>query len=372
MDLVIKIISAIPALILVFFIWPIALGITLGIKRNVDRYLLGFASVQAAFFLLYIPAIVFAWSSRTLSYTAAITITVISIVGVIVRCLNTPSRLEFFALNKPNYAYFKNVFMWGAIIIIAFELWTYITKEPWIYGDDVSYITRITSFVDSNAIYTKASSLQIESTPLESVSYKAVFTSYYPYLGMISILTNLHPLILCKTIIPLIYLPTHYLIVWRIGKYLFGAEENDKTIEKQSLFLFLYAALIEFGQISYYTMSRRVVIWIYNSKSDFFTLLLPILFFYTFILLIENKETEKTTGKRSLYFRLLLITILAVACNSSTLMGVLMSPIVMSIWYIMAAIKTKNASVLFSSLWTFIPHIVTGVLLISFTGFTLE
>ena len=74
MDLAIMLIKALPALILIFFIWPLALGAGLGLKKNIDRYIIGFAAVQALFFLLYIPAIVFSWSSRAYTYTAAVII----------------------------------------------------------------------------------------------------------------------------------------------------------------------------------------------------------------------------------------------------------------------------------------------------------
>ncbi len=372
MELALMIIRALPALILVFLIWPLTLGAGIGLKKNLDRYLVGFAAVQALFFIVYIPAIALAWSSRTLTYSATVLISVIGIGGAIIGCLRSTSPRDFFALKIPSFAFLKNVFFCGTLLILIYELWTYVHREPWIYGDDVSYITLITRFVDTDAIYTKTSTEQVEMMLLENVSFKAVFTSYYPFLGMISILSNLHPLVLCKTVVPLVYLPVHFLIVWRFGNYLFRNEKDERNrVKRQSIFFFFYAILIEFGQISYYTMSRRVTIWIYNSKSDFLTLLLPILFFYTFIFLVEKEENEFTWSRSNLFKRLLIITILAIACNSSTLMGVLMSPIIMGIWYIVAALKHKKASILVLSLWTFIPHIVTGILLICFTGFTL-
>lgn len=365
------IIKALPALILVFFIWPLTLGVALGIKKNLDRFLIGFAAVQALFFLVYIPAICFAWNSRTLTYTAAIIITVVGVGGTLFRYYRAPSRKDFLALSKPNLAYFKNPFFLVAIGIILYEIWICVTKEPYIYGDDIVYLRMVTDFVDTNAIYTKTWSGQLVPTPLNEIDFKYVFTSYYPFLGMISILTKLHPLILCKTIIPLIYLPTHYLIAWRICIHLFDKESDEHgRIEKQSLFMFFYALLIEFGNISYYTISRRVTIWIYNSKSDCFTILLPILFIYTYLILSDEEERNGVIGNISNIKGLAIVLIMALACNSSTLMGVVLSPIVMVIWYLIVAFRHKKPSVFFVSLLTLIPHIITAILLVRFTGFT--
>lgn len=107
-EIVLMFIKSIPALLLVFVLWPLGLGAGLGIKRNIDRYIIGFCAVQALFFLCYIPAFLNSWSSRTLTAVATVTISVIALVS-----------------------------------------------------------------------------------------------------------SGLHPLILCKTVMPVFYLPTHYLIIWR-------------------------------------------------------------------------------------------------------------------------------------------------------------
>ena len=123
-------------------------------------------------------------------------------------------------------------------------------------------------------------------------------------------------------------------------------------------------------QISYYTLSRRLMIWVWNSKSDCFCLLLIPLFFYTYLFLTEADESQQILGKTRLLYRQLLIVIMAIACNSATLMGIILSAIVMAIWFIVAAFRLKRPSVLFLSLWTFIPHLVTGFLLLIFTGWS--
>ena len=188
---------------------------------------------------------------------------------------------------------------------------------------------------------------------------------------MISIITGLHPLILCKTVLPVFYVPIHYLIIWRIGGFIFSNAADEKTLkDKRSVFMFFYVLLIEFGQISYYTISRRLMIWVWNSKSDCFCLLLIPLFFYTYLFLTENEETEKILGKTRLFYRQFLIALIALSCNSSTLMGLIMSAIVMGIWFVIAAFRLKRPSVFFSSLWTYVPHVITGVLLVLFTGWS--
>ncbi|MBR3533998.1 MAG: hypothetical protein IKN80_08990 [Clostridiales bacterium] len=371
-EFILLMIKSAPALILMFIIWPMTLGAALGVKKNLDRYLIGFAAVQALFFLVYIPAILFSWTSRTLSYSAAVLITAAGIAGTVIRYMKADSKSAFIAWHRPDFRYLKNPCFLIAVAVILYEVWINVTREPYIYGDDVSFISIITRFVDTNTIYTKTWSGQTDPIPFADLNFKRVFTSYYPLLGMESILSGLHPLILCKTVIPVFYIPVHYLTVWRIGEYLFGREKDGKAkIGKQSMFMFFYAILIEFGHISYYTMSRRVTIWIYNNKSDCFTILLPVLFFYTCIFLIEKDINAETLTLTKLWYRQFLIMIIALANNSATLMGLLFTAIVMVIWYIIAAIKLKKPLVFFSSLWTLIPHLIEAVLLIRFVGFSL-
>ena len=366
---VISTIRAVLVLLIVFGVWPLMLGAGLGLKRNIDRFIIGFCAEQALFFLVYIPAILLSWSSMALTITAAIIITLAGVIGAGLRLYKSKDKKEYIALTKPDISFFKNPYFDIALAIVIYQVVRYVVKQPYIYGDDTTYITMITQFVDTNAIYTKTWAGQIDPTPLSEISFKYIFTSYYPYMGMISILSGLHPLILCKTVIPIFYVPIHYLIIWRIGKYLFGDKEGEKgRNSKQSVFMFFYVLLIEYGQISYYTMSRRLMIWVWNSKSDCFCLLLVPLFFYTYLLLTEQEETEKILGKTKLFYRQLLIMIIAVACNSATLMGLIMSAIVMGLWFIITAFRQKRPSIFFTSLWTLVPHLITALFLLMFMG----
>ncbi len=367
--LVLLIIRAVFALLIIFIAWPLLLGTGLGLNRNLDRYIIGFCATQALFFLIYIPAIIFGWSSMALTLTAASVISILGVAGAYLRFRKADDKREFANITKPDLLMLKNPYFDIALIIVVYQLVRYVVKQPYIYGDDVTYISMITDFVDTNAIYTKTWAGQLTPTPLNEISYKYVFTSYYPFLGMISMLSGIHPLILCKTALPIIYVPVHYAIILRIGMYLFSREDDvKKRRTKLSVFMFFYVLLMEFGQISYYTLSRRLMIWVWNSKSDCFCLLLIPLFFYTFLFLMECEESEKLLGKSKLFYRQLLIAIIAIACNSATLMGLILSAIVMGIWFIIAAYRLKKPTLFFTSLWTLAPHAFTTILLLIFTG----
>ncbi len=369
--IVLSVIRAVLTLLIIFVVWPFLLGTGLGLKRNLDRFIIGFCAEQALFFLVYIPAILMSWTSMALTIIGAAVISLAGAIGTWLRMKRSSDKKEFAALTKPDFSYFKNPYFDIALIIVIYQLVRYVVKQPYIYGDDVTYITMITDYVDTNAIYTKAWAGQLTPTPLSEISYKYVFTSYYPFMGMISMISGLHPLILCKTVIPIIYVPVHYLIIWRIGNYIFGSKEDEsKRKEELSTFMFFYVLLIEFGQISYYTLSRRLMIWVWNSKSDCFCLLLIPLFFYTYLFLTEQDESERLLGKTNLFYRQILIAIIALACNSSTLMGLILSTIVMGMWFVIAAFRLKKPSLFFTSLWTYIPHIITVVLILAFTGWT--
>ncbi len=358
MDLPLMLIRAVPALVLVFLIWPVLLGAGLGLKKNIDRYIVGFAASQALFFVVYIPAVLFSWSSRTLVYTAVGVITLVGAAGAFIRYRKASDHREFLSLKKPDMKFLSNPFFWGFVLIAAYEMWTYAVKEPYIYGDDVTYVRLITSFVDTNEIYVKSWTGQMTSVPLSDVDIKYLVTSYYPFLGMISILTGLHPLVLCKTVLPLVYIPVHYLIVWRIASYLFDGEETGVRVRKQSSFMFIYAVLIEFGQISYYTLSRRVTIWIYNSKSDCFCLLLIPLFFYAYYLFLgKEREYKRIHG----FFLLFVISLAAI---SASIMGLILSAVIVVLWGVITVVRLRKPSMIPGYMCVLIPHIAAGLLIL--------
>ncbi len=107
-EIILMFIKSIPALLLVFLIWPLGLGAGLGIKKNIDRYIIGFAAVQAVFFLCYIPAILNAWSSRTLTAVGAITISALAIGGAAIRFVKASEKKDFLALRKPDLSTSRN------------------------------------------------------------------------------------------------------------------------------------------------------------------------------------------------------------------------------------------------------------------------
>lgn len=368
MGMVLLFVRGILALVLVFFCWTILLGTGLGFKKYIDRLIVGFAAVQTLFYLVYIPAIVFSWSTRLLVCLSTISITGISILLSYVRYKKTNDRKKLFYLHKPDVRYVKNPFFLGAIMIIAYEMWIYIFKEPYIYGDDTTYVRLITEMVDTNSLYTREWADQIVPLAINEISYKYAFTSYYPFLSVVSILSGIHPLILCKTVIPVIYLPLHYLIIWRIGQFLFDGDKDTSTrVSQMSMFFFVYSILVEFGMISYYTLSRRVTIWIYNGKSVCFCLLLIPLFFYIYVFLSEI-DLEKIVVYKSGRYKKFLILLIATACVSSSLMGLVFSTIIMLLWYIIFACRFKNYRVFLSNLWTLVPNMFLALLVLIFVG----
>ena len=113
MEIALMFLKSLPVLLLAFLCWPFTLGVALGVKRHTDRYIIGFAAMQALFFIIYIPAILFGWSTRTLSITAAAVITVAGVAGTLIRYFTSDNKQEIFRVNKPDPKFFKNpYFMW--------------------------------------------------------------------------------------------------------------------------------------------------------------------------------------------------------------------------------------------------------------------
>lgn len=239
-----------------------------------------------------------------------------------------PKALDFSLLKGANAVFFVILF-----IIIGYELIRTGISMPRIDGDDVIYIPLISEMVDINTLY---GTRLMHGGPLVALqygflSYKYMLTSYYPYIATLCTLTHIHPLIMCRTVLSLHHVLIAYGMAYLYGEMLFEAEKDAVIrFRKELIFMIVYGVLLEAGNYTYYTISRRVLVWNYNSKSMLFIIIAP------FLALELYRYFEKS---RSGLISLLFIVIAAV---SSSLMGSGMAAIIVGIFTVIYAVKNKS------------------------------
>ena len=213
--------------------------------------------------------------------------------------------------NKLNMKYLS--YWLVALLFIILSLVQIAFFSPYRYGDDTTYISMINDMVETKEFYT----LNPDTGFIygAAVHEKYFFSTYYQFVAMLCINTGIHPLIMCKTILGIVYILLTFMVIW------IGCKTFCKDFEQSSLMFMISTVLIFFGNYSYYTLARRILIWNYNGKSVLFTIILPYLFIRVIkcFLLEEGKEKKR---KRERILELFQVTFIVFVASTTTLMGV--------------------------------------------------
>lgn len=210
--------------------------------------------------------------------------------------------------NRTCLGYWIVAFFFILLSVYQISFWA-----PYRYGDDTSYIPMINDMVELKEFY----ALNPDSgfSYMGAIPEKYFFSTYYQFVAMLCINTGIHPLIMCKTVLGVVYILLAFMVIW------IGCKTFCKDFEQASLMFMLSTVLIFFGNYSYYTLARRILIWNYNGKSVLFTIILPYLFIRVIkcFLLDEEKERKR---KRERILELFQVTFIVFVASTTTLMGV--------------------------------------------------
>lgn len=228
------------------------------------------------------------------------------------------------------------IFVALTMLIILGELVFIVFHKPYIYGDDSFYVSMINDTVERNSFYELEPSVGAINTDV--IPEKYYFTAYYQFVAMICVITNIHPLIMCKTILAVIYCILSSIVIW-LQCELYCSNKYERAI-----LFFIITMLVLFGNYSYYTMARRVFAWNYNSKSVLFTIILP----YLFYLILSKEEywhhktqkAERNTIKELEYFGEMAEVVWVASVTS--LMGVGLAVIEITVLSVVIGIRNKS------------------------------
>ena len=182
------------------------------------------------------------------------------------------------------------------LIILAFV-------EPYIYGDDTTYLSMVNDMVYSDRLY-----LTDIVTGAESgwVAAKYSLSSFWAWLAYLAKTTGIHPLVLCKTILPFVFVPMSYAVQGIFASYLFKNNER-----KMLLYMLLVILVSIFGGFTNYTVTYRLYTWSWQSKAFLAMIVIPFLLYYC------NYVFESATT----IWEYFLLLIMIVAACATTLTG---------------------------------------------------
>lgn len=336
-----------------------------------EASLLGFATLLAIFQLLCMP---FGLAGQpfhvvcNLFLAVLISLVALSIVLSIVQhrkypIFAYPTKLHLFALL--------------ALALIIWQIVRQVILQPQVYGDDTVYIGLVNDIRTSDVIHGRIPKSGADLA-LGDANLKYVFSCYYQFLAFWCRLFDFHPLLLMKTFLPILVGILSYGVFWLIGEFFFRED-----MAKKSFFLFFVALLVEFGNLTNHSFSRRMLQWTWNSKTILFTILLPLLF------LLANRFAQEQSGtippvsavppvpglisnqpvKPAGGFRLreaLLLATVSVACGAATLTGLAFSVMMLFAVALIRAILAKRFSIFWKTMLSCVPTLVILFVVILF------
>lgn len=171
-----------------------------------------------------------------------------------------------------------------ALILIIWQIVRQVAMEPQVYGDDTVYIGLVNDIRTSDVIQGRIPKSGADLA-LADTNLKYIFSCYYQFLAFWCRLFDFHPLLLMKTFLPILVGILSYGVFWLLAEFFF-----KEDMAKKSFFLFFVAMLVEFGNLTNHSFSRRMLQWTWNSKTILFTILLPLLF------LLANRFAQEGKG----------------------------------------------------------------------------
>lgn len=217
-------------------------------------------------------------------------------------------------------------------------------------GDDAYYVATSTITQKSQTLY--------ERMPYSSgntqMDMRHSLAPFPIWIAVLSTYSNIEPVIVSHTILPVILIALAYMIFERIGQSLFEEEK-----EKKYLFLSFVALITIFGDTSYYTMENFMLARMRQGKAAFGSIIIPTMI-YLMILILKKLQQEK---KVPIGIWLTMICGVTAACLCTTL-GTFLVCMLLGILSFLAAVFYRKISVLILAGLCMIPAIVFAVLYI--------
>ncbi len=304
-------------------------------------YLLGFMIYE----ILAIPMTYMECTFNTLSYTWISIMIVLFLISVILIRHNLKEILisNFNAIKQMNKGLLA-IFL----ILIVFQCYVGFTYMHEDY-DDSNFIAKATIAKDTNTLH-KYDDIGNEYA---SLPVRQVFSPFPFYTATISLIINIHPAILARTVFPVIFIPLAYIVYAMIANVLFKENKNQALI-----FLIILSFIYMFGAYSVYTNFVFLLYRVWQGKSILANIIIP------FIWLIFLKYINK--DEKFLYWFILFITLWGADLLSS--MALCLATMVTGVLSLIYAIKDRKISYLFKTAICVLPSIAYGIMYLNLGG----
>lgn len=232
---------------------------------------------------------------------------------------------------------------WSAVIMIGIQVFITVFYAH-MDADDAFYVGTASAAVETDTVF---SIDPYTGAAYESLPRRYVLSPFPVLLAVLSRLCGgLHPAIMAHVVYPAVFLPAVYLCYYYMAKKWFAKDSHS-----QGLFLILAAVLTWFSGFSVYTSGNFTLVRIWQGKALLTALLLPFAFYLCFSVLME-KEQE---------YSLAVLFMANLACCHVSSMGIMLSPVMMGIFAVMAMCRHRSLKRLMQGILCCLPSLVLGI-----------
>lgn len=339
--------------LLLCMICPLCVGTLLTEKEDgyMKKWIWGWMLLFAVFEVLAIAATLAELSADTLNLMFG---------GVTAGCLLAAWRLKklvFSPVGKKNppagdkshsgkdgsWSAGENVLAAAALLLIAVQVLTVVCTAH-IDNDDAFYVgTAVTTYFTNSV--NQISPYTGEFVDLTVLREYAL--SPYPILwGCLGKLFQIHPTYLMHTLLPIIFIPMVYMVLYLIGREVFPQDRK-----RQLLFLLFAALLNLFGGFSTRSPSSFLLFRIWQGKAMLCNIMVP-MYYYLFL----EKET-KADGR----YRYVKWWILALAACLVCFSSVMILPVLLGIFVLSDLVCREKLKDIIRMGSTMTPYLILGV-----------
>ncbi len=310
-------------------------------KNNVAiNFLFGFVAMLGIFQPITLIAIYLKLSLTLLTTSMKLLWGGLSIVSIVINY-----KRIFATINSiPIIVKKMNVYLFGALLLILLQAYSYIGYEH-IDDDDAFFVATATTAVANDNLYVISPYSGAVYTKLPARYVLSPFSIYY---AVMSKLTLLHATVYAHLFLPLVLLLFVYLVY-----YLWGKEWFDKS-ESLGIFLVLISIINIFGNYSEFTTQTFLLFRLWQGKAFLAAGVLPLLLYLCYKSRKENDYIIYMIG--------LFCTTLTASHVSS--MGIFLAPVLIGCWALVDLIMTRKIMKLICYMVCCLPSILCGLLYI--------
>ena len=248
----------------------------------INDVLIGLSIILAIFELECAAGIYLKISLHTLLLLYGISLGILCLVSIIIK-IKTDGfvRLKY---EKPIKDIHSSPFFLIFLVLFFICLQTFMSAYCMRQNtDDSSYVAIANTAIETNTLLEFSQYTGKIRTNMWEI-FKRAFSPFQLFVAVISKYFNIHPAILFHVILPIIVIPTGYIVYWQLGKIFF-----KQNVDRWYLLLFLCWTNI-FGAYSTYSVSVHFLTRGWQGKAIYAAVFIPWLIYR---LICINKENNK-------------------------------------------------------------------------------